>query len=219
MTATTEKVDILGYKIDENRLSIDDCFAAASLKKRILILSGNICSETIRNIIITIHAFNNEDSGTRKEDRRPIILLISSPGGNVLDSFSLIGTIIHSITPVWTVNIGYCFSMAFHVFVCGEKRFAYPSSVFLLHDGQTGNFDSTLKLQDYAGFEKRYRNTLMLNNILDHTSITEEEYRQNERMEFEWYMFANEAQRYDILDYIINEQVSIYELAENEKFK
>ena len=204
--------NILGYGINSERFTIDDCFIAEAARNRVIRIYDEIRADTIADATSTILCYNSEDSKLKPEERKPIILAISSPGGSVLDGFALIDIMKNSITPIWTVNIGYCFSMAFHIFICGDKRFSLPSSIFLLHDGQTGNFDSTLKLQDYAEFEKKHRNTLILDNILNHTTMSEKEYRRNERIE--WYMFAEEAKRLGITDHILDEKFSLFQLAD-----
>lgn len=191
-----------GIEINPKNLSLNDLFDVDAIRKRELYIFQEIDADTLDYVSSRIMKYNQEDVGKPIKERRPIIIYISSYGGSVLDGFGIVNTIEHSKTPVWTVNIGYCFSMAFHIFISGHKRFTYPDAVFLHHDGSDGSIDSSCKFRDYADFLKRHRDKVIKPHTLRHTKITEEDFDKNERVE--WYIFADEAKELGITDYVID---------------
>jgi ATP-dependent protease ClpP protease subunit len=64
---------------------------------------------------------------------KPILLHIDSPGGLVKSCISIIKILLNAKTPVHTVVEGMAASSAALIFACGQKRFAYPDSVVLVH--------------------------------------------------------------------------------------
>lgn len=84
--------------------------------KRDLLLSDRISQGTVKDIIKDIFEINFDDD--EKEEiykdweRKPIQLFINSYGGSVYDGLALIDVIKRSKTPVHTVCIGSCMSMA-----------------------------------------------------------------------------------------------------------
>ncbi len=64
---------------------------------------------------------------------KPILLHIDSPGGYVKSCISIIRIILNAKTPVHTVVEGMAASSAALILACGQKRFAYPDSIVLIH--------------------------------------------------------------------------------------
>lgn len=100
--------------------------------KRDLLLSDRISQGTVKDIIKDIFEINFDDD--EKEEiykdweRKPIQLFINSYGGSVYDGLALIDVIKRSKTPVHTVCIGSCMSMALWVWLSGAKRFVGESA-------------------------------------------------------------------------------------------
>ena len=88
-------------------------------------------------IIKRILRYNREDKGLSPEERKPIMLYIDSPGGDVTGALVLCHIIMTSKTPVYTVNMCACFSASGVVLVCGHKRYALKGSSVLIHSGST----------------------------------------------------------------------------------
>ena len=92
--------------------------------KRDLLLSDRISQGTVKDIIKDIFEINFDDD--EKEEiykdweRKPIQLFINSYGGSVYDGLALIDVIKRSKTPVHTVCIGSCMSMALWIWLAGE---------------------------------------------------------------------------------------------------
>ena len=68
---------------------------------------------------------------------KPILLHIDSPGGLVKSCISIIKILLNAKTPVHTVVEGMAASSAALILACGQKRFAYPDSVVLIHQHRT----------------------------------------------------------------------------------
>jgi len=137
----------------------------------------------------------------RKKDRDPIWLFIDCIGGDVSEGFRLISAIELSKTPVYTVNMGQCSSMAFLIFIAGHKRLSMPYSTFLMHDGFMYADGSTDKVIDQVEFESRQREYLIKPFVLEHSKMTSEKYDIVKGKDF--LMTAEDALEYGFTDGII----------------
>lgn len=134
------------------------------------------------------------------DKREPIKIYINSGGGDLMGTLTIIDAIKASATPVYTINIGCAYSGGFFIFIAGYKRFAYPNSTFLFHEGSTGSFGDAHKFNNWADFYKKV--LLKLKTIvLDYTDITEEEY--NAHIKDDWWFLAEDALQCKICDEII----------------
>jgi ATP-dependent Clp protease protease subunit len=203
------------YDIDFNEAEVvktwgvDEIFYLRNLQDRKLFLSDEIDEMVIDNIVRHILQYNADDKGKPVEDRKPILLYVSSNGGSVDPGFELIDVILQSKTPVYTVNIGYQYSMGFLIGLAGHKRFASKTAKFLMHDGSNFVFNSGAKAQDQMEFNKRIEERIK-QYVLSRSKITSELY--DAQMRKEWYMFADEAKGLGVTDSIIGEDCDIDEI-------
>lgn len=188
---------------------VEDVFYLRDLKQRKLFISTNICQETVDDAIRHIMQINREDMGVAREDRKPIILYVTSNGGDVDAGFALIDVILSSETPVYVINQGYQYSMGFLIGLAGHKRFTMPHAKFLMHDGSQFIYNSGAKAQDQMEFNKRMEERIK-QYVLSRTEITSEMY--DSQMRKEWYMFADEAKKLGVTDYIIGEDCTINDI-------
>lgn len=188
---------------------VEDVFYLRDLKQRKLFISTNICQETVDDAIRHIMQINREDMGVAREYRKPIILYVTSNGGDVDAGFALIDVILSSETPVYVINQGYQYSMGFLIGLAGHKRFAMPHAKFLMHDGSQFIYNSGAKAQDQMEFNKRMEERIK-QYVLSRTEITSEMY--DSQMRKEWYMFADEAKKLGVTDYIIGEDCTINDI-------
>ena len=192
-------------------LYYEDQFSQEDLEERRLYLNGAIGEfdgdNVASDIVYHIFRYNKMDNDIPVEERKPIYLYINSPGGSVVDGFSIVDAILLSKTPVYTVNLALSASMAFYIFAAGHKRIALPHSEFLLHEGQVGSFNNTLKVKDQIDFETNQVSTMIKKFVLEHTEISEADYDKNERTE--WYMLACEAKELGVVDLIAGEDCDI----------
>lgn len=183
----------------ENGL-IDDLFYLKDLEQRKLFLNANIDQFSVASIVRHIMQFNSDDKGIEIMKRKPIILYITSNGGEVDAGFELIDAIQSSKTPVYTINLGYQYSMGFLIGLAGHKRFAMKNAKFLMHDGSNFVYGTGTKVQDQMEFQKRVEARIK-EYIISRSRITSEEY--DNKLRVEWYLFADEAKERGFTDYII----------------
>ena len=188
---------------------IDEIFYFKDIQQRKLFITEDIEQLTVNDIIKHILQMNKEDDGVPAEERKPILLYISSNGGESDSGFSLIDVILNSVTPVYTINLGYQYSMAFLIGLAGTKRFATRHAKFLMHDGSHFVFNSGAKLRDQMDFEVVVEERVK-QYVLSRSRVSEEEY--DEKFRVEWYMFADEAKEKGFVDYIIGEDCDINEI-------
>lgn len=179
----------------------DDKFNNEDLESRRIYLNGCIDEEAISTIVYHILRYNRIDEGLAKDERKPIILYINSPGGSVVEGYGVIDAITTSETPVYTVNLALCASMGFLIYIAGEKRYSMPHAEFLLHDGSTFGYDSTAKMKDRMEFETVQLENMTKEYILARTKIDKNLY--NEKYRCEWYFLPNEGKKIGAVDCII----------------
>lgn len=189
--------------------ALSEQFFLDDLKNRKLILDTPIGEDTFKLVGYYILRINAEDKNLPSEHRKPIKLYIACDGGSVVDGLNLMNVIKASKTPVHTIVVGQAYSMAVYIFLCGHKRYAFPNSTFLVHDGSMGIATSQRKLKDYIDFNDKVEEVLD-NLVIEKTSITADELAEKSRTE--WYMFADEAKEKGIVDYIVGEDCDFEEV-------
>lgn len=188
---------------------IDELFYLKDLQQRKLFLSSDVEPYSIEDIVKHIMQFNKEDRGIESEKRQPILLYVTSNGGSVDAGFELIDVIKCSKTPVYTINLGYQYSMGFLIGLAGHKRFATKNAKFLMHDGSNFIYNSGAKAQDQMEFQRKVEARIK-EYILSESNITSEEY--DSKLRVEWYLFADEAKEKGFVDYILGVDCDIDEV-------
>lgn len=185
---------------------VDEIFYLNDLKQRKLFLNMDIEQISICDIVKHIMQYNAEDKGIDVSERKPVLLYITSNGGEVDSGFELIDIIQNSKTPVYTINLGYQYSMGFLIGLAGTKRFATQNAKFLMHDGSNFIYNSGAKAQDQMEFQRRVEERIK-SYILSRSKLTSEEY--DSKLRVEWYLFADEAKDKGFVDYIIGTDCDI----------
>lgn len=188
---------------------IDELFYLQDLKQRKLFLNADIDQFSVADIVKHIMQINKEDKGLKPEERKPILLYVTSNGGEVDSGFELIDVIMNSKTPVYTINLGYQYSMGFLIGLAGHKRYATRNAKFLMHDGSNFVYNSGAKAQDQMEFNRKVENRIK-KYVLSRSTVTDEEY--DSKLRVEWYLFADEAKEKGFVDYILGENCDIYEI-------
>lgn len=189
--------------------AIDELFYLKDLQQRKIFLTTMITQVTVDEVVHSILQFNREDADIPIKDRKPILLYLTSIGGEEDAGFEMIDVIRMSRTPVHVINLGYCYSMGFLIFLAGHMRFASENAKFLMHDGSSFVYNSTGKAKDKMLFNDRVEEKIKT-YVLKSTKITEEEYDEKQRQE--WYMFADEAKEKGVVDRIIGVDCDIMEI-------
>lgn len=186
--------------------TISEIFYLKDLQQRKMFLNGDISSDIVAEYVHNILQINADDKDIPPENRKPIIMYITSLGGELDAGFELIDVMLMSKTPIWCVNLGYQYSMAFLIGLAGSKRFASKTAKILIHDGTSQLGGSVSKVRDHMNFVVRYEDRIK-EYVLSRSTLTSEEYDQRYREE--WYMFADEAKELGFIDYIIGVDCSI----------
>lgn len=166
-------------------------------------LEGEVCFETLE-LVKTIMRINHEDTKYQipAEERMPIKIFIDTPGGHTQVMRSLIGAIKISKTPVYTIVYCSAMSAGSYILAAGHKRFAFPNSVILVHSGNLG-YQGTVEQVESA---KKFYDKLDKNDndaFLSYTNVVAKDLKKKGAVD--WYMTAEEALKYGIIDRIIED--------------
>lgn len=177
-----------------------------SRKKRDFILDGIVAEDTVRKIAEQIIDINRHDDEQEEKDsnyvRSPINLITNTYGGSIYDANLLIGVIETSKTPVHTHCYGKAMSAGLYIFASGHKRFATPLATFMYHDGSVGMHDTIHGLQHNLEHSTRLRDRYD-NYIVSQTRLPKHIMDEKKRIKEDWYIFAEEALGYGLVDEII----------------
>ena len=145
---------------------------------------------------------NKEDKDIPIEERKPIKVYISSPGGEVVTLWSIIQTIQHSKTPVHTVNISYAYSAAAEILAAGQKRYSLPGTQTMFHRGSTyfGGEQSVVEStkKHFDALEVKLRDFL-----LSHTKIDPKVYKKKASSDL--YMDEHDCLKNGVIDEILTD--------------
>lgn len=176
------------------------------LEERKIIINTEIDPDVVETIILQIIKFNKEDKDLPVEQRKPIVLLISSGGGDVISGLGVIDAIQNSKTPVHAVVLTMAYSMAFLIYVVCHKRYMLPNSSLLIHDGSMAMMGSANKVKDLQEFYGKL--DLKLKQIVvNHSKITSREYEKNKDREL--YLFPEDAAKKGLVDGVVYQDVNI----------
>lgn len=184
-----------------------DRYEMEDVENRRMYINCAIDEFVVTDLAYHIMRYNRMDKDIPVEERKPIVIYINSPGGNVTDGYALIDAIMTSKTPVYTVNLGIAYSMGFLIFIAGERRYSMPSATFLCHDGASGGFDSMNKLKDRIEFETGQMEQHTEEYVLSRTSITRRQYRDNHRKE--WYFYPEEAKKLGVVTHVVGKDCTM----------
>jgi ATP-dependent Clp protease protease subunit len=143
---------------------------------------------------------DDEDKSIPVEQRTPIKIFISSPGGDLYAMLGLVDVIQASSTPVYTINVSMAASAACLLLISGHKRFAFPHSTSLWHAGSAGLEGTMEQVQSaskhFDGLENKLKDF-----FLSKTKVDVKKYRRQK--DKDWYFDANEQFENGLVDKII----------------
>lgn len=124
---------------------------------------------------------------------------INSGGGNVLDGFAIIDSILNSKIPVYTYNVGIAASIASLIFLAGRKRLMNDYSMLMIHNPSMSENENS-KLLNVI---KKQLMTFLGNNC----TYTEQEL--SDLMDEETYFDATQCLDSNLVDEIITTERDI----------
>lgn len=193
----------------KENITLEDFYCLKDYQERKYSLTDGIDAFSVEDICKRILQYNSDDKELAPDERKPVILYLDTLGGDVTEGLRLIDVIRASVTPVYVVNLGTCYSMGFWIYIAGHKRIASKNATFLIHDGSTSVCDSASKTRDYIAFFERVDDRLK-EMAISLTKIPSDVYDQNMRKE--WYMFSDEAKELGVVDAIIGVDCGINEI-------
>lgn len=206
-----ENKELQDYGYSESfNYSYSDKFAMEDEYSRHIYINNDIDESIIENAVYHIFRYNSIDKNLPNEKRKPIIIYINSVGGNIIDGYSLIDAICVSKTPIYTVNIGCCFSMAFLIYIAGHKRYSMVHSEFLLHEGSISIGNSMAKFKDHFDFHFNQVERCTKEFVLKHSKISEDIFDKNSRRE--WFFLPEEGKNLGVVDYIVGKDCMLDEI-------
>jgi len=166
------------------------------LENRIIFLQGVIHDAAANEVVMKLLYLQKE-----KKDK-DIHFYINSPGGSVSATLAVYDTMQFLSCPVATYCVGLAASGAAVLLVGGTKgkRFALPNAKIMLHQpyGQVGGQVSDIEIQAQEILKTRE----VLNNIIaQHTGQPIERIAKDTDRDF--YMTAQEAQQYGVVDEVL----------------
>lgn len=135
---------------------------AATSKKKV-VTNLNLSEEQVVYITDTIDegAEKIAEEITKKSKKgKPLYLLISSPGGSVMDGALIISAIEASSVPVYTVCKNLCASMAAVIFSYGTERYMVDRSILMFHPAAGGVRGTLEEMQSLLGTITLYVNKM-----------------------------------------------------------
>ena len=171
------------------------------LKERIIFL-GTAIEENIANLVVAQMLYLDSES------HEPIMLYINSPGGGVYAGFAIYDTMRKMKSPVSTVAVGFCGSMATVLLTAGAKghRYALPHATVHMHPTGGGAKGYTEDVRIAYKEQERLQNQVfhLIGKFSGHTREEIEEMFRRDR-----FMNAVEAKNYGLVDDVLGDTEDI----------
>jgi len=197
--------------------------------RRVIYLTGEICEESVQDVIKQINEINELDNLLEEEhlesktealtgiyihgedisveiqplDREPILLYIDSSGGEVYSGFGLVNVMNSSATDIITIVRGKAMSMAFLIALAGKKRYAYKNTTFMYHDVSTSTYGKTeefkREVKEMERIGKKYDDL-----VSEWSYITQEELDDKKIHVIDWYFDGVKAIDLGVIDELID---------------
>ncbi len=167
------------------------------LRDRIIFVDGEIRDETADLIVAQLLYLESENPD------KDINMYINSPGGSVTAGLAIYDTMQYVKCDVQTICMGQAASMGAVLLAGGTigKRYALPSSRVMIHQpwggAQGQESDIAIQAKEIVRLKK-----LSIKYFAEQTSKSEEQIAKD--LERDFYMSAEEAKEYGIIDHIMH---------------
>ncbi len=168
-------------------------------QERIIFLGSEVDDQLANKIIAIMLYLDSEEAG------KDIILYINSPGGSVTAGMAIYDTMQHIKSDVVTICVGLAASMGSFLLAAGApgKRLALPHSRIMIHQPSGGVRGQASDIEIEAREIVRIRR--QLNQI--YANRTNQNLEKIEKdMDRDFFMGAQEAKDYDLIDRVIEER-------------
>jgi ATP-dependent Clp protease protease subunit len=176
-------------------------------KNRIIYIDYDIDENLLREVGRQILEYNRTDYGKPVDERKPIVMLINSGGGNLDSTYATIAIMETSKTPIVTVNMNCAYSAAGLILMAGHKRYCMPRSQVLIHSGSAQGIGG-----DYESVQestKSYKKMVeeMREFITSKTRIEKSLMKKNQARD--WYLDTKEQIDLGVVDAVLSDIDSI----------
>ena len=168
------------------------------LKDRIIFLGEEVNDVTASLIVAQLLFLEAEDPD------KDIALYINSPGGSISSGFAIFDTIQYIKPNVSTICVGLAASMGAFLLAAGTKgkRFALPNAEIMIHQPSMGGLQG--QATDIAIHAEHIIKTKNRLNIILSERTGQLLDRIEKDVERDYFMSADEAKEYGIIDKVIN---------------
>ncbi|GAB4141171.1 MAG: ATP-dependent Clp protease proteolytic subunit [Planctomycetota bacterium] len=166
------------------------------LESRTLLLSGPVTDRMLRDATVRCFAMEQRDA------KKPITVVINSPGGSADSGFAIYDMLRFVKPPVVTVVNGLCASAGILIHLAADKkhRFCLPESRFMIHQpstmGRGSASDLDITAREILKLRDRYNRI-----IAEATGKTEAEVLEDARRDF--WLDAGQALEYGLVHKIV----------------
>jgi len=169
------------------------------LKERVIFLVGPVNDQTANLVVAQLLFLESENPD------KDISFYINSPGGSVTAGMAIYDTMQFIKPDVSTLCVGMAASMGAFLLSAGTKgkRFSLPNSRVMIHQPSGGAQGQASDIEIHARDILKTRD--QLNRIMAHNTgqTVEKIERDTER---DYFMFAEEAQAYGVVDQVISKR-------------
>ena len=170
------------------------------LEDRVVFLTGEISDITADLVVAQLMYLES------KGDDKDISLYINSPGGSVTAGMAIYDTMNYIKCDVETICVGMAASMGAFLLSSGApgKRFALPNSEIMIHQplgGAQGQASDIAITAEHILKVKARMNRILAKNCNQPLEKIERD------VDRDYYMFAEEAKQYGIIDGIVEKRI------------
>lgn len=176
------------------------------LADRIVFIGSEINDQVANNVVAQLIFLR------ANEPKKPINIYLNSPGGHIPSGLAIYDTMCYLECEINTYCIGMAASMASLLLVAGTKgkRYALPHSRIMLHQ-PSGAIGGTSKDIEIQAKEVLYYKDTLAKLLCDHTGQALERILEDSERDF--YLSAEEAKEYGLIDHIIKPKAVTAQLA------
>jgi ATP-dependent Clp protease protease subunit len=168
------------------------------LKERIIFIGDAIDDGVANSTIAQLLFLESQDP------KKEVKIYLNSPGGSVTDGLAIYDTIQYLKCPVSTICVGLAASMGAVLLAGGAKgkRFALPNSQILIHQVMGGAQGQAADIKITAEQILKIRDRL---NVILAKHTGQDIKKVEHDTDRDYYMTAQEAKKYGIIDEVIGE--------------
>jgi ATP-dependent Clp protease, protease subunit len=173
------------------------------VKERVIFMSDEVNSETAKKVINQLLLLGSMDR------KRPILLFINSPGGEVYSGLAIYDMINFIEPEVVTIASGLVASMGTTILISGpkNKRFSLPHARMMIHQPWGGIRGAAADIDIQAQEILRLKE-LTIDILAEKTGQTKERIQKDINRNF--WMSAQEAKDYGLVDHVITSRRELY---------